>query len=158
MKRNSTTLFLMSPGATTPIPWENNAPDFSGFTEPTLSVLRQAWQEFVDSGELLEIIPDPEPVVEPLVPNWDAFNLYLFSDPQFILYGIATQSLNPYLVPALVERYGKVAELGLAGSAFATYWGAFCATAAVTSGDKELWADAAEINNLPAEFVSLIRN
>ena len=61
MQRNSTTLFLTSPGATTPIPWDNNAPDFTGFTEPTLSVLQQSWQNFLESGEPLEVVPDPEP-------------------------------------------------------------------------------------------------
>ena len=61
MKRNSTTLFLTSPGATTAITWDNNAPDFTGFTEPTLSVLQQSWQNFLESGEPLEVVPDPEP-------------------------------------------------------------------------------------------------
>lgn len=73
MKRNSTTLFLVSPGATTLIPWVNNGPDFSAFTEPTLSVLQKAWQDFLDSGEELEIIPDPEP--PPPAPDWTGFNL-----------------------------------------------------------------------------------
>jgi len=75
MKRNSTTLFLASPGATTPIPWvsEAHAPDFSGFTEPTLSVLTKAWGDFVDSGGELEVIPDPVPVVEEPVPDWTGF-------------------------------------------------------------------------------------
>lgn len=71
MKRNSTTLFLTSPGAITPLPWVSNAPDFSAFTEPTLSVLQNAWQDFLDSGGELEIIPDPEPFVEPTTPDWD---------------------------------------------------------------------------------------
>ena len=68
MKRNSTTLYLQSPGATTPIPWikATQSPDFSAFTEPTLSVLQKAWVDFVNSGEELEIIPDPE---EPPVPQ-----------------------------------------------------------------------------------------
>ena len=73
MKRNSTTLFLKSPGATTPLPWVDNAPDFTGFTEPTLSVLQAAWSAFLESGEPLEIVPDPvisEPVPEPL---WEDF-------------------------------------------------------------------------------------
>ena len=61
MKRNSTTLFLTSPGATTAITWDNNAPDFTGFTEPTLSVLQQSWQNFLDLGEPLEVVPDPGP-------------------------------------------------------------------------------------------------
>jgi len=73
MKRNSTILYLTSPGAVTPIPWVNNAPDFSQFNEPTLSVLVGAWQQFLDSGEEVEIIPDPEPIAEPVVPNWAGF-------------------------------------------------------------------------------------
>ena len=73
MKRNSTTLFLESPGATTPVPLVGNAPDFSTFIEPTLSVLQQAWQDFLDSGEELEIIPDPPP--PPPEPDWLAFNM-----------------------------------------------------------------------------------
>jgi len=75
MKRNSTTLFLVSTGAVTPIPWVNDAPDFSAFTEPTLSVLQKAWQNFLISGEELEIIPDPEP--PPPAPDWLSFNLTL---------------------------------------------------------------------------------
>ena len=73
MKRNSTTLFLESPGATTAVPWVNNAPDFSGFTEPSLGVLQSSWQAFLDSGEELEVIPDPPPA--PPEPDWTAFNL-----------------------------------------------------------------------------------
>ena len=73
MKRNSTTLFLESPGATTAVPWVDNAPDFSGFIEPSLGVLQSSWQAFLDSGEELEIIPDPEP--PPPEPDWLSFNL-----------------------------------------------------------------------------------
>jgi hypothetical protein len=74
MQRNSTTLFLISPGATTPIPWVNDAPDFSAFTEPTLSVLINSWQTFVNSGQELEVIADPEPIPEPEpTPDWNQF-------------------------------------------------------------------------------------
>lgn len=79
MKRNSTTLFLESPGATTPVPWVNNAPDFSFFTEPTLSVLQNSWQAFLDSGEQLEVIPDPEP--PPPDPDWMGFKTDYKSSP-----------------------------------------------------------------------------
>ena len=71
MKRNSTTLFLESPGATTPLPWVDSAPDFSGFTEPTLSVLQQSWVAFLESGGELEVIADPVP--PPPQPDWDGF-------------------------------------------------------------------------------------
>ena len=80
MQRNSTTLFLISPGATTPIPWVSNAPDFSGFQEPTLSILQQSWQNFLASGEPLEVITDPEPP-EP-EPDWQGF-LSPFYSPAF---------------------------------------------------------------------------
>ena len=71
MKRNSTTLFLDSPGATTPLPWVGNTPDFSGFTDPTLSVLQQSWAAFLESGGELEVIADPVP--SPPQPDWDGF-------------------------------------------------------------------------------------
>ena len=71
MLGNSTTIFLESPGAITPIPWVNNVPDFSGITEPTLSVLVKAWNDFLATAEELEIIPDPDPFVEPAIPDWD---------------------------------------------------------------------------------------
>jgi hypothetical protein len=73
VKRNNTTLFLESPGATTPISWVDDAPDFSGFSEPTLGVLQSSWQAFLGSGEEIEIIPDPPPPIPE--PDWTAFNL-----------------------------------------------------------------------------------
>lgn len=73
MKRNSTILFLESPGATTAVPWVDDAPDFSGFTEPSLGVLQSFWRAFLDSGEELEVVPDPPPA--PPDPDWTSFNL-----------------------------------------------------------------------------------
>ena len=73
MKRTSTIIYLESPNATTPLPWVNNAPDFTGIKEPTLSVLQTAWADFVESGEELEIIPDPPP--PPPDPDWLGFRL-----------------------------------------------------------------------------------
>ena len=70
MKRNSTTLFLESLNATTLLPWVNNAPDFTGIEEPTLSILQTAWEAGKDS---IEIIPDPEPIPIPEIknPDWE---------------------------------------------------------------------------------------
>ena len=68
MKRNTTTLFLQSSNSTTPIPWVNNAPDFTGITEPTLSILQAAWEAGKDN---IEIIPDPEPIPEIKNPDWE---------------------------------------------------------------------------------------
>ena len=83
MKRNTTTLFLQSSNSITPISWINNAPDFTGIEEPTLSVLQKAWNDFLESGEELEIIPDPEPIPEIKNPDWE---------------GLATQALGESLL------------------------------------------------------------
>lgn len=75
MRRNSTILFLESPGAITPLPWDNinQRPIWDGFTGISLSVLQQAWQTFLDSGQPLEIIPDPNPIPVTVIPNWNSF-------------------------------------------------------------------------------------
>ena len=83
MKRNSTTLFLESPGAVTPVPWVDGAPNISGFTDPTLSVLQQSWAAFLESGQEIEVIPDPvQPPPSP-EPDWTAFNTAMLSDPDW---------------------------------------------------------------------------
>ena len=155
MKRNSTTLYLVSPGATTPIPWANNAPDFSAFTNPTLAVLQQSWQAFLDSGEELEVIPDPEPVVEPPVPDWDSFNAYMLSDSMFKSYRDTVRTADRELNSALFDAYGLVATNGVA--AFSLVWGIWCTASGITVADKEIIATTAEGFNLPSDFVAVIR-
>lgn len=71
MRRSSTTLYLESLNATTPVPWNNGNPIFNSFSEPTRSALEGAWNGFVASG--LEVIPDPEPVTPEVNPNWQGF-------------------------------------------------------------------------------------
>lgn len=92
MKRNSTTLFLESPGAITPVPWVDNAPDFSGFSEPVLGVLQSSWQDFLDSGEELEVVPEPPP--PPPEPDWLGFNTEMFLDKDWSSY------INPPMLMA----------------------------------------------------------
>ena len=81
MRRNSTHLELITSGATTWLPWISDPgsnrvdgyPNFDGFTGQSRSIRESAWQDFLDSGEELEIIPDPEP--PPPEPDWLSFNL-----------------------------------------------------------------------------------
>ena len=99
MKRNSTTLFLESPGATTPVPWVDGAPDFSGFTEPTLSVLQQSWADFLASGQELEVIPDPPP--PPPEPDWTAFNTAMLSDPDWQAWALPADLRNAMIAASI---------------------------------------------------------
>ena len=74
MKRNSTTIWIESNNAVTALPWVNNAPDFAGFTEPTLSVLISAYE---DSKDKVVVIADPAPLPQILQPDWEGFKSYL---------------------------------------------------------------------------------
>jgi hypothetical protein len=73
MKRDSTTIWIESQNALTALPWVNNAPDFTGITDPTLSVLKSAYE--ADKGNIL-IIPDviPAPAT---APDWEGFKNHL---------------------------------------------------------------------------------
>lgn len=155
MKRNSTTLFLQSPGATTPTPWVNNAPDFSAFTNPTLPVLQQSWQGFLDSGEVLEVIPDPVPVVEPPTPNWDGFNAYMLTDTDFNTYYGTGLTVAPAVTTSIPTALAQVSTNGI--NSFNLTFNGFCNAVSVTATHRNGWADVAESYHLPADFVSVIR-
>ena len=99
MKRNSTTLFLETPGATTPVPWVDGAPDLSGFTDPTLSVLQQSWAAFLESGQELEVIPDPPP--PPPEPDWTAFNTAMLSDSNWQAWTLPADLRNAMIAASI---------------------------------------------------------
>jgi len=62
MKRNSTTIYIETETGDpakpciTPLSWLNNAPDFSSATEPSLSVLKSAYERGKNN---IVVIPDP---------------------------------------------------------------------------------------------------
>jgi hypothetical protein len=155
MRRNSDTLYLQSPGAVTPIPWVNGEPDFTGFTEPTLSVLQQSWQEFLDSGEELEVIPDPEPIAPAPYQDWPAFNYAMSINTKMIEYEIVANQRHPSIVAKKDLAYSIISDKGLDN--FAIVYPLFCQIAEVKQEDKSYWADVAQSFNLPTDFVSLIR-
>ena len=86
MKRNSTQIELITPGATTWLPWISDLgsnrvdgyPIFDGFTGQSRSIRESAWQDFLASEDPLEIIPDPTP--PPPEPDWTAFNMAMLAD------------------------------------------------------------------------------
>jgi hypothetical protein len=88
IQKNSFYFVIQLPGSNTKVPILNNLPDFTGFTEPTLSVLTKAWNDFLDSGETLEVIPDPIPEPVVVVPDWGGLSKKCITpgDPLFALY------------------------------------------------------------------------
>jgi hypothetical protein len=155
MRRNTTTLFLESPNATTPVAWINNAPDFSTFTEPTLSVLQKAWQDFLDSGEELEIIPDPEPLPELPVANWDNFNAQMLSDSRFIQVSTSAFQTHPMVSASVPTALLQVSTHGV--NSFSQIWNLFCQIGGATSEDRITWANLGINNNLPNDFIAVLR-
>ncbi len=92
MQRNSTTLFLESPGAITPVPWVNGTIDVSAYTDPTLSVLLNSFNDYIANGGVIEVIPDPEPIIETSPPNWDGlYQALMVSSVYPTLVGIGQQ-------------------------------------------------------------------
>lgn len=89
--------------------------------------------------------------------NWPGFNFWLFTNQSFISYGLAANSVNPYLVPAIIERYGQIAKAGLIESGFPDYWNNFCQSLGVSQEHRDEWAIAAEDSNLPSDFITVIR-
>ena len=94
MKRNSTIVFVESPGAISPIPWVNGLPDFSVYQEPTLSSLQQSWQAFIDGGGVVDVIPDFEPIEIPNVLDWDGLYLSLMNSSVYSDLVIIGQQLS----------------------------------------------------------------
>ena len=154
MKRNTTTLFLNSLNATTPIAWVNNQPDFTSFTEPTLSVLQKTWQDFLDSGEELEIISDPEPYIEPPQAQWDQFNAQMLTNPRFNQVSAQCFSIAPMLASSVPTALAQVTTNGV--SSFALVWTDFCQIGGATLEDRQMWGTIASQANLPQDFIDIL--
>ena len=165
MKRNSTQVEIVTPGATIWLPWIetiganrfDGCPDFSELSEPSLSVRVNAWEEFLNSGQEFEFVADPDPVLDPPVSNWTPLNFELFDDPHFVNYGFVVDAINPFLISALVESYGMAISDGISTSKFHAYWQEFCQIGQVSIEHRNQWADMAEDLGLPQEFVNVIR-
>jgi hypothetical protein len=140
MQRNSTTLFLESPGATTPVPWVDGAPDLSGFTEPTLSVLQQSWADFLASGQELEVIPDPPP--PPPEHDWTAFNTAMLSDSNWQAWALPADLRNAMIAASINSNLTSLEN------AYAIAKAAVPPSAEAITG----WQGLADTYNIPIVF------
>ena len=140
MKRNETTLFLESPAATTPVAWVDNAPDFSGFTEPTLSVLQQSWVAFLESGGELEVIADPVP--PPPQPDWINFNTAMLSDSNWQAWALPADLRNAMIAASINSNLTSLEN------AYAIAKAAVPPSAEAITG----WQGLADTYNIPIVF------
>jgi hypothetical protein len=80
MKRNNYFIYIETPSGNidfpsiTPLPWDGSEPDFTGIDEPTLSVLQKAWNDFLVSGDELEVIEDTPIFATTEYPDWDGLS------------------------------------------------------------------------------------
>lgn len=61
MKRNSRHLLITIQGINFSVPWVSDAPVFSGMPTHLIQIAENNWQDFVASGDELEVIADPVP-------------------------------------------------------------------------------------------------
>jgi hypothetical protein len=95
MERNSRTIWIKSANATTPLPWVNNAPDFSGISEPTLSILRLAYESQKDNVEVVADVATTQLVAPNPRGFYDAMVDHLANHPLNGVYAnILEQSLD----------------------------------------------------------------
>lgn len=116
---------------------------------------RVKWYYTNDRNNGIFDIPIVEIPPEDLSPNWDGFNAYILTDLTFKGYRDTVRPLDGDLNAALFDSYSLVATNGV--GAFGLIWGQWCGVSGITAQDKELIATVAESFNLPAEFITVIR-
>jgi hypothetical protein len=101
-------------------------------------------------GWSVEPLPEPAPS-----PNWTGFNAALTTNQAKISYDLALVSVNPTLAGKLDLAYLMITSHGMEN--FNQLFPLYCQTAGVIQDHRDEWADLAETNNLPLDFVNTIR-
>lgn len=151
MLRNSTTVFIQTDNIITPLDWNDGSPDFSIFTEPTLSILQGSFTRGLES---IEVIPDDAPAPTPQPPDWEGFNAAMLLDESMTAYEVAANAAHPSIVSKKDLAYSVIADKGSAN--FAAIFPVFCTLAEVSASDRQAWADLAAAHNLPYSFISIL--
>ena len=111
MKRNSTTIWIQTLNATTPLPWVNGKPDYGAYSEPTLSVLTAGYE---DNKGNIEIIPDvvPQPIVPQ--PDWIELNNVCLGGALNGMYNRLTSACFVNPATATVPQLGDANNIAVA--------------------------------------------
>ncbi|BAQ65552.1 hypothetical protein [Geminocystis sp. NIES-3709] len=88
-------------------------------------------------------------------PNWDNFNSLMLSHPRFIEVSALGFQINPVAVSSLPTALLQVTTHGL--NSFTSIWNLICYLGQATQNDRNIWADLAIENNLPSDFIAVLR-
>jgi hypothetical protein len=88
-------------------------------------------------------------------PNWDMFNTQMLTDPDFNQVYNTSHTIAPVIVTSLPAALVQVADGKL--SMFSIIWGQIMQLGQATPIMREKWGQWAENNNLPEDFVDIIK-
>ena len=88
-------------------------------------------------------------------PNWDLFNATMLNNERFIEVSSIGFQINPAAVSSLPAALAQVTTNGV--SAFSLIWNFVCYLGGATPEDRLAWSLIAENNNLPSEFVNVLK-
>jgi hypothetical protein len=96
-------------------------------------------------------------IIENITPkaDWDTFNLQMITNSRFNQVYSQCLSLAPIVANSLPTALDQVTTRG--NSLFTLIWNQLCAVGSATSEDRNNWAELAINNNLPEDFVSILR-
>jgi hypothetical protein len=93
---------------------------------------------------------------KPPVANWDMFNLQMMSDARFNQVYNQCLSVAPIVANALPVALDQITSKG--NTLFTLIWNQLCSIGGATPEDRVLWAGLAINNNLPDDFVNVLRS
>jgi hypothetical protein len=88
-------------------------------------------------------------------PDWDMFNLQMMSDARFNQVYNQCLSVAPIVCSALPVALDQITSKG--NTLFTLIWNQLCSIGGATPEDREAWAELGINNNLPDDFVNVLR-
>ena len=89
------------------------------------------------------------------IANWDQFNAQMLSDPEFNQVYNTANAIAPVVCASLPAALTQVSNGQL--SMFAVVWNQIMSLGGATQVQKDKWSQWGEDNNLPTEFVNILK-